>query len=79
MMSPELFEQMIQPRLKRMVNVIHEEGSVVIKHTDGNLYPLLESIVSCGIDGLNPIEPVAGMDLATVKKLVGHYSSKHTQ
>lgn len=72
MMSPELFEQMIQPRLKRMVKVIHEEGAVVIKHSDGNLYPVLESIVSCGIDCLNPIEPVAGMDLAAVKKLVGH-------
>jgi len=28
-------------------------------------------IVSTGIDGLNPIEPVAGMDLTTVKRLVG--------
>jgi uroporphyrinogen decarboxylase len=28
-------------------------------------------IVSTGCDGINPVEPVAGMDLATVKKLVG--------
>lgn len=72
MMSPGLFDKMIRPRLKRMVDVIHEEGALVIKHSDGNLYPLLESIVSCGADGLNPIEPVAGMDLATVKRLVGN-------
>ncbi|MDP6416864.1 MAG: uroporphyrinogen decarboxylase family protein, partial [Gammaproteobacteria bacterium] len=72
MMSPELFDKMIRPRLKRMVDVIHEEGAMVIKHSDGNLYPILESIVSCGADGLNPIEPVAGMDLARVKRLVGH-------
>ncbi len=71
MMSPELFDKMIRPRLKRMVDVIHEEGAMVIKHSDGNLYPILEAIVSCGAEGLNPIEPVAGMDLATTKKLVG--------
>ena len=70
-MSPELFNKMILPRLKRIVTVIHEEGALVIKHTDGNIYPILEPIVSCGADGLNPIEPAAGMDLATTKKLVG--------
>ena len=70
-MSPELFGQMILPRLKRMVEVIHEEGALVIKHSDGNIYPILEAIASCGADGLNPIEPVVGMDLATTKKLVG--------
>ena len=71
MMSPKLFDEMILPRLKRMVDVIHEEGALVIKHSDGNLYPILDAIVSCGAEGLNPIEPVAGMDLATVKRLVG--------
>ena len=71
MMSPDLFDKMILPRLEKAVRVIHEEGAMVIKHSDGNLYPLLESIVSTGIDALNPIEPLAGMDLATAKRLVG--------
>jgi uroporphyrinogen-III decarboxylase len=35
------------------------------------IYPLLEMIVGAGADGINPIEPVAGMDLKTVKRLVG--------
>ena len=71
MMSPEAFDHFILPRLKRMVDVIHEEGALVIKHSDGNMYPLLESIVASGADAINPIEPVAGMDLATTKRLVG--------
>lgn len=71
MMSPDAFDYFIAPRLKRMVDVIHEEGALVIKHTDGNIYSLLESIAACGPDAINPIEPVAGMDLATVKRLVG--------
>jgi len=71
MMSPAVFAEFILPRLKRMVDLIHEEGALCIKHSDGNLYSLLEMIVSAGPDGLNPIEPVAGMELAKVKRLVG--------
>jgi uroporphyrinogen decarboxylase len=71
MMSPAIFDALIQPRLKRMVEVIHEEGALAIKHSDGNLYPILESIARSGADGLNPIEPIAGMDLKTTKARVG--------
>lgn len=71
LMSPAVFEHFILPRLKKMIDMIHEEGAFCIKHTDGNTYSLLEMIVSAGADGLNPIEPVAGMDMATVKEMVG--------
>lgn len=71
MMSPTHFRQFILPRLQRMIAMIHAEGALCIKHSDGNLYPLLDMIVSAGPDGINPVEPVAGMDLATVKRLVG--------
>jgi len=71
MMSPAVFAHFIRPRLKRMVDLIHEEGALCIKHSDGNLYPILEMIVSAGPDGLNPIEPVAGMTLTKTKHLVG--------
>jgi uroporphyrinogen decarboxylase len=70
MMSPAVFAEFILPRLKRMVDLIHEEGALCVKHSDGNLYSLLDMIVSAGPDGLNPIEPVAGMELAKVKRLV---------
>jgi uroporphyrinogen decarboxylase len=54
-----------------MVDVIHEEGALCVKHTDGNIYSIMQDIANTGADGLNPIEPVAGMDLATTKRLVG--------
>jgi uroporphyrinogen decarboxylase len=69
--SPDLFREFIAPRLKAMIAMIHAEGALVIKHTDGNIYSLLDDIVACGPDGLNPIEPVAGMQLADVRQRVG--------
>ncbi|MFC1693021.1 uroporphyrinogen decarboxylase family protein [Candidatus Latescibacterota bacterium] len=71
LMSPEVFGKFIQPRLKQMIDMIHDEGAYCIKHTDGNIYPLLNMIVSTGPDAVNPIEPAAGMELKRVKELVG--------
>ena len=70
MFSPAIFNEFIAPRLEAMVSMIHEEGARVIKHTDGNVYDLLDGIVACGADGFNPIEPVAGMSLAEVRRRV---------
>jgi len=71
LMSPLVFERFVLPRLGKMIDMIHEEGAFCIKHTDGNIYPILDMIVSAGPDAINPIEPVAGMELKRVKELVG--------
>ncbi len=49
-----------------------ELGLYVIKHTDGNLWPIIDMLVDSGIDCLDPIDPIAGMDLAEVKAKYGN-------
>lgn len=71
MMSPAHFAEFIQPRLKKAVAAIHEEGALCIKHSDGNLWPILDGIVAAGPDAINPLEPVAGMDIGRVKAAYG--------
>ncbi len=71
MFSPKIFRQFIKPRLNKMIEMIHDEGALVIKHSDGNLYPVLDDIMDCNPDGLNPIEPVAGMTLSETRRRVG--------
>ncbi len=71
LMSPEIFKEFILPRLKKFVDVVHEEGAYIIKHSDGNMWLLLDMIVGTGIDAINPIEPVAGMDIGEVKQRYG--------
>lgn len=71
LMSPKVFSELILPRFQKMVDLIHDEGGLVLKHTDGNIYPILDMLVATGIDALNPIEPKAGMDLVTVRERVG--------
>ncbi len=71
MMSPAHFEEFIFPRLKKTVDAIHEEGALCIKHSDGNLWSILDFIVDAGPDAINPLEPVAGMDIGQVKAAYG--------
>lgn len=70
-MSPAHFKEFILPGLKRAVDSAHKAGVYVIKHTDGNIWSILDMIVSTGVDGINPIEPAAGMDIGKVKAKYG--------
>lgn len=72
MFSPAHFQEFVLPALTRVVRAAREEGAYVIKHTDGNVMPLLDMIVGTGVHGLHPLEPAAGMDIAEVKKRYGH-------
>jgi len=71
MMSPDHFRQFILPGLQKVVHAAHQAGAYVVKHTDGNIMGILDMIVETGIDGLNPIEPQAGMDIRLVKEKYG--------
>jgi uroporphyrinogen decarboxylase len=72
LMSPRHFKEFILPGLKRCVDAAHKAGAYVVKHTDGNIMPILDMIVDTGIDALNPIEPAAGMDIGLLKQRYGH-------
>ncbi len=70
-LSPKMFGEFIAPCLHRTVSGHRENGAYVIKHTDGNIMPILDQIVACSPDALVSIDPTAGMDIAVFKKLVG--------
>lgn len=71
LMSPRHFKEFILPGLKRAVDNAHDAGAYVVKHTDGNIMPLMDMIVETGIDAINPLEPAAGIDIAHVKRKYG--------
>ena len=70
-MGPAYFKEFVLPYLNKTVKAIKEAGAYVIKHTDGNIWSIIDDIVETGIDAINPLEPVAGMDIGEVKKDYG--------
>jgi len=54
-----------------VVQAYHDKGIKVIFHSDGNLMEILDDLVECNIDGLNPLEPLSGMDIGKIKRRIG--------
>lgn len=70
-MSPAMFRDFLAGPLRRVVAGFHEAGLPIIKHTDGDIRPILDMILEADIDCLDPIDPVAGMDIGEMKRLHG--------
>ncbi|HUT37193.1 MAG TPA: hypothetical protein VNE39_27175 [Planctomycetota bacterium] len=61
--SPAWLRREFFPRLERLNDAWHEHGFTCLFHSDGYLMEVMDDLVAAGIDGLNPIETVAGMSL----------------
>lgn len=66
--SPAWLRRTFMPRLKRLNDAWHERGALCVFHSDGNLFSVLDDLISTGIDGLNPLEVLAGMTPAAVRE-----------
>lgn len=69
--KPEALRQTYFPYLAALVESIQSIGLPVVFHSDGNLWALLDDLLACGIDGLQGLEPGAGMSLAGARERVG--------
>ena len=71
MVPISFFKNTIFPNLRRQADAAHKNGLKYIKHTDGNINPLLPDLVNI-VDGCHSLDPSAGVDIGSVKKMYGH-------
>lgn len=70
-LSPAMFDEFITPYLARIIEEGKKDGMLMIKHTDGNIMPIIDSLVACKPHALHSIDPMAGVDIREVKRLYG--------
>lgn len=70
-LSPRHFAEYITPYLARLTKAYREMGFYVIKHTDGNIMPIIDQLVSTKPHALHSLDPQAKVDIAEVKRLYG--------
>jgi len=70
MVPLKFFREVIFPNLKRQVETAHNKGLKFVKHTDGNINPLLEDLYDI-LDGLHSLDPSANVDIGEVKEKYG--------
>jgi len=72
MASPQHLEKFGVSPLGELVQFLHSQAIPCILHSDGNIMPIMEMLLgTSGIDGLHPIDPVAGLDIGMVKEKYG--------
>jgi uroporphyrinogen decarboxylase len=70
LINPRILRRHVFPWYKEINRMAHAKGRPAIYHSDGALQEVMEDIIDCGFDALQPIEPGA-MDIKEVKRVYG--------
>ena len=70
-LSPGQFGEFIAPYLTTLISGYRDMGYYVIKHTDGNIMPILDQLIEANPHALHSLDPQGGVDMAEVKRIAG--------
>lgn len=70
-LSPNQFSEFVTPYLAELIKGERDLGFYVIKHTDGNIMPIVDQMIQANPHALHSLDPQAGVDIAEVKRLYG--------
>jgi uroporphyrinogen-III decarboxylase len=71
LMSPDIYRKFFKPWHKRLCDLMHEKGVLVHLHSHGAITPILDDLVDCGFDIINPFDPEEGFD---IEQILSNYS-----
>lgn len=67
----EQFDELIVPYLKEVIAEYRKMGYYSIKHSDGNIMPILKQVADCKPNAIHSLDPQGGVDLTEARKIVG--------
>ena len=73
--SIENFRKFILPYYKQIYQECKKHGIFVVQHSCGYIDKLLPDMVDAGLNGIQALEPAAGVDLAHLKETLGDHLS----
>ena len=69
-MAPELYEKFFHPFYSEIVKYAHDQGVQIFKHSDGDVWKLIDYWLESGFDGIHPFQPQC-MDIGEAKEKIG--------
>jgi hypothetical protein len=66
--SPARWREMFKPHVKALIDLFHSHGLMVIYHGCGNPSAILDDFVEMELDGFNPLEAKADLDVVELKR-----------
>jgi len=69
--SPDMFSKIVTPYLARIIEEARKIGAYTIKHTDGDIMPIIDQMVQCNPHAIHSLDPMARVDIKEVKEKYG--------
>ncbi len=69
--SPNQFSEFVTPYLYELVHAYRDMGFYVIKHTDGNIMPILDALLDAEPHAIHSLDPQGNVDMAEMKQRCG--------
>ncbi|MDY6796770.1 MAG: uroporphyrinogen decarboxylase family protein [Actinomycetota bacterium] len=66
LISPRHYRELVLPYHKEIVEHAHGLGMFIFKHSDGNMWPIMDYLVEAGFEGFHPVQPQC-MDIGELK------------
>ena len=73
--STSMWEEFFAENTKMFADQAHRHGAYYMQHSCGAVRAIIPQLIQCGVDVLDPIQKVAGMDVDELKKEFGSYIS----
>jgi len=72
MIGPDLVVGFIKPYFSAVWELLSSRGTKLFDmDSDGDLSPVLDVLIDCGLNAMHPFEPAAGMDIVEIRKKYG--------
>ncbi|MHA1697250.1 MAG: uroporphyrinogen decarboxylase family protein, partial [Promethearchaeota archaeon] len=71
MFPPKIFDELVAPIYKALNDYCHKRGVLTFFHSDGFTEPFFDGLIRAGFNGIQSLEPAAGMNLAHLKEKFG--------
>ena len=72
LIGPNEIEIYVKPYFRKVWDMLQSKGTKLFDmDSDGNMNPILDVLIECGLNSMHPFEPASGMDIVQVRKKYG--------
>ena len=72
LIGPNLIEEFLSPYYSKIWGLVSSNGTRLFSQdSDGNMNPVIDSFIKCGVNIMYPFEPAAGMDMVKAREKYG--------
>lgn len=72
LIGPTQIQEHVKPYYLAAWNIARESGAQIFQQdSDGNINPVVDALLDCGLTCMFPMEPAAGMDIVALRKKYG--------